>query len=183
MSVLGTDMEDPSKLPFHGLEGSTELRIHAALRTFTLFSSLRDSECLSAWLTSAYPQASGTWLALPRVPPWHRNINRLPYPQARLGLGLGLANCRLTNIAGKPLAFRWPGFSPGFAATFARIFFPTRSSGTHVPPSARAGRLPTSAFALRGIGSRLSPLHFRGSAPRRVSCFAVNCIQTFVVKS
>jgi hypothetical protein len=43
VSVLGMDMGDPSKLPFHGLQESAELRIRGAIPTFTSFSSLRDS--------------------------------------------------------------------------------------------------------------------------------------------
>ena len=151
MPVLGTVSGDPSQLPFHGLQGSAELRIRAALHTFTPFSSLRDSGGFGAWLTSAYPEASGVGLALPHVPPRHRNINRFPYPQARLRLGLGLANCRLTTIAGKPLAFRGPGFPPGFAATLARIFIPAWSTGAYAPASTQARRLPTRwAFAPPG---------------------------------
>lgn len=41
------------------------------------------------------------------VPLWHRNINRFPFQQLRLRAALGPADRQLTNIAGKPLGFRW----------------------------------------------------------------------------
>jgi len=48
VSVLGTVSEDPSRHPFHGLQGSAEPPIRAAVRAFTWFSALRHSPGLYA---------------------------------------------------------------------------------------------------------------------------------------
>src|SRR6267143_1132174 len=46
---------------------------------------------------SAYPEASDQELALPRVPPWYRNLNRFPIRQIRLRSVLGPTYPRLTT--------------------------------------------------------------------------------------
>src|SRR6266704_1273568 len=46
---------------------------------------------------SAYPEASDQELALPRVPPWYRNLNRFPFRQIRLRSVLGPTYPRLTT--------------------------------------------------------------------------------------
>ena len=40
VTVLGTDMKNSCKFPFHGLSESVELSIHQAIQAFTKFSSL-----------------------------------------------------------------------------------------------------------------------------------------------
>ena len=46
---------------------------------------------------STYPEVSGCGLALPRVSPWYRNLNRFPIRDARLRLPLGSTYPRLTT--------------------------------------------------------------------------------------
>src|SRR5438552_17411849 len=46
---------------------------------------------------SAYPEASDQELALPRVPPWSRNLNRFPFRQIRIRSDLGPTYHRLTT--------------------------------------------------------------------------------------
>lgn len=87
----------------------------------------------------AYPEPSDTDSGLQ----WRRNINLLPFHQARLTLGLGPAYPRLIIMAGEPLLFRWSGISPDFAATNNRIFNSMRSTGPHSPASAPTEYLPT----------------------------------------
>jgi len=140
-------MEDPSKFHFHGLRESAELCIRRAYPVFLYFSSLRDSIELHSSLTSAYPEVSGIWLALRHVPPWFRNINRIPFRVRRLRAPLGPTNCQLTNIADKPLGFRWLGFSPSYVATHGRIINPMWSTPVYTEASTHTGRLSTSAFA------------------------------------
>src|SRR6201982_990696 len=46
----------------------------------------------------AYPEASDQELALPRVPPWYRNLNRFPIRQIRVRSVLGPTYPRLTPL-------------------------------------------------------------------------------------
>ena len=73
------------------------------------------------------------------------------------------------------MPIRRSGFSPDYAVTTAGIYNSTRSTGPLSPASAQAERLPTKlrfSTVLWGIGSRLSPVNFRGPQPRGVSCYA-----------
>jgi hypothetical protein len=101
VSDLGTVSRDRSKLPFHWLQGSAEATIRRPHHSFTWFSPLRRSPGLRAWTElrpcSAYPEASGAWLALPHLPERHRNLNRFPLRPTRLRSALGPAYSRLTT--------------------------------------------------------------------------------------
>jgi hypothetical protein len=73
------------------------------------------------------------------------------------------------------LPIRRSGFSPDYAVTTAGIYNSTRSTGLLSPASAQAERLPNKlrfSTVFWGIGSRLSPVYFRGPQPRWVSCYA-----------
>jgi len=88
VSVLGTVTGARSRLPFHRPQGSAEAPIRGPHPAFTRFSPLRHSPGLYGWTGlrpgSAYPEASGGGLALPHLPPWHRNLNRFPFRPTRL---------------------------------------------------------------------------------------------------
>ena len=117
VSVLGTVTGARSRSPFHRLQGSAEASIRRPHPAFTWFSPLRPSPGLCGWTElrpgSAYPEASGSGLASPHLPPWHRNLNRFPFRPTRLGSALGPAYPRLTTIAGEPLPLRRRGYEEG----------------------------------------------------------------------
>jgi hypothetical protein len=121
------------------------------------------------------PRSVRRWACVAAVvPSWCRIFNRLLFRHGRLGHALGPTYPRLTTVAGEPWPLRRRGFSPLFAVTTAGICTPDRSTGPHSPASAQPGRPPTDAAdaAPRGIGGWLSPVHFQGHKPRRVSCYA-----------
>src|SRR6266581_1892296 len=99
---------------------------------------------------SAYPEASDQELALPRVPPWYRNLNRFP--------------------------FRQRGFSPLYGCYYHRdlqqrtVHWTSRPS--FHPNAAPAYRHGCDSVTL-GIGAWLSPVYFRRPQPRPVSCYAL----------
>jgi hypothetical protein len=127
--------------------------------------------------TQPIPKRQAADLALPRsVPPRYRNINRFPFRRRRLRVALGPTYPRLTIVAGEPLPLRRRGFSPLSAVTTTGICTCGRSTGLHSPASAQPQRPPTAAAyeaATQGIGTRLSPVHFRRPQPRLVSCYAL----------
>ena len=97
-----------------------------------------------------------------------------PFELLQLGQPLGPANPRLMNIAVEPWPLRRSGFSPDFAATFARILDGARSTGAYAPASAHTPRPPTCSFRNTCVSvTGLSPVHFRGTHPRPVSCYAL----------
>lgn len=69
-----------------------------------------------------------------------------PFDVLELRYNLGPTNPRLIIIAEETWPLRRLGFSPNFAVTITRIFVSARSTGTQVPASARAKRLPTRLF-------------------------------------
>src|SRR5438067_2751096 len=125
---------------------------------------------------SAYPEASDQELALPRVPPWYRNLNRFPFRQIRLRSVLGPTYPRLRRIAGEPLPLRRRGFSPLYGCYYHRdlqqrtVHWTSRPS--FHPNAAPAYRHGCDSVTL-GIGAWLSPVYFRRPQPRPVSCYAL----------
>ena len=91
-------------------------------------------------------------------------LTGFPFPSSGLRAGLGPPNPRLTTIAEEPLPLRRPGFSPGFAATTARILVPGGSTGPHGPASTPPRRSPTprrySTSRARVSGAGLAPSIF-----------------------
>jgi hypothetical protein len=105
-----------------------------------------------------YPQASEGGLALPRPLERYANINAFPFPPTRLRLGLGPTDSWSTSVAKKPLPLRRPGFSPGIAATNAKIIITNRSTRPYGLASTRPVRPSTHQPRLRrcrSIGRRL----------------------------
>ena len=89
-----------------------------------------------------------------------------PFELLQLGQPLGPANPRLMNIAVEPWPLRRSGFSPDFAATFARILVGARSTGAHAPASAHTPRPPTCSFREHlCLGGRLESRPFSGPTP------------------
>src|SRR5439155_22071096 len=94
---------------------------------------------------SAYPDASDQQLALPRVPPWYRNLNRSPFRQIRLSSVLGPTYPRLTTHCRRTLAPStegiltplWLLLPPGSATANGPLDFTAQ-----LPPQ-RCARLPT----------------------------------------
>ena len=125
---------------------------------------------------SAYPEASGWGLALPRVPSWYRNLNRFPFRQVRLRPALGPTYPRLTTHCRGTLA---P--STEEILTPLWLLLPPGSALAHGPldltaqlPPERYARLPTRSLAVSlGIGTWLSPVNFQRPQPRPVSCYAL----------
>ena len=72
-----------------------------------------------------------------------RILTRFPFGKSHLRLALGPTHSCPTNVDKKPLPFRRPGFSPGIAATSAKIFIAVRSTSPHGLASARTARPPT----------------------------------------
>ena len=114
---------------------------------------------------------------MPHVPPWHRNINRFPFRPARLGLALGPANPWLTTHCQGTLA-------PSAAGILTRLccYYRRDLQSGPVHRSSRPGfcpaptppyRITATRAVPRGLGGWLSPVHFRGPQPRRVSCYAL----------
>jgi hypothetical protein len=60
-----------------------------------------------------------------------------------LRLALGPTDSWTTSVAKKPLPFRRPEFSSGFAATYTKIFITNRSTRPHGRASTQSVRLPT----------------------------------------
>ncbi len=125
---------------------------------------------------SAYPEASDQKLALPRVPPWYRNLNRFPIRQIRLRSVLGPTYPRLTTHCRGTLAPStegiltplWLLLPPGSATANGPLDLTAQ-----LPPERRA-RLPTRLDTVSlGIGTWLSPVYFRRPQPRPVSCYAL----------
>lgn len=93
---------------------------------------------------SAYPEASDQRLALPRVPPWYRNLNRFPFRQIRLRSVLGPTYPRLTTHCRGTLApsteriltSLWLLLPPGSATANGPLDFTAQ-----LPPE-RCARLP-----------------------------------------
>jgi len=115
-----------------------------------------------------------------------RILTGFPFPSVQLGTGLGPANRQMTNIAGEPWRFRRLGYEEKqlLFLTQLRCYFHqdlhlrvvhTSSRRCFYPHEAPSYPIP---FGGRGLGGRLSPFHFQGLHPRRVSCFAVNSNQT-----
>src|SRR2546426_9707824 len=94
---------------------------------------------------SAYPEALGRRLVLPRVPPRYRNLNRLPFRQFRLGTILGPTYPRLTTHCRGTLAPStegiltplWLLLPPGSAPAIGPL-----DATAQLPPDRRA-HLPT----------------------------------------
>src|SRR5881409_2588341 len=94
---------------------------------------------------SACPDASDQKLALPRVPPWYRNLNRFPFRQIRLRSVLGPTYPRLTTHCRGTLAPStegiltplWLLLPPGSATANGPLDLTAQ-----LPPERRA-RLPT----------------------------------------
>src|SRR3989440_12087991 len=94
---------------------------------------------------SAYPEALGRRLVLPRVPPWYRNLNRFPFRQIRLRSILGPTYPRLTTHCRGTLAPStegiltplWLLLPPGSATANGPLDFTAQ-----LPPE-RCARLPT----------------------------------------
>src|SRR5712692_5630814 len=125
---------------------------------------------------SADPKASDQRLALPRVPPWYRNLNRFPIRQIRLRPVLGPTYPRLTTHCRGTLALSteiiltslWLLLPPGSATANGPLDLTAQ-----LPPERRA-RLPTRLDTVSlGIGTWLSPVYFRRPQPRPVSCYAL----------
>ena len=91
-------------------------------------------------------------------------LTGFPFPSYRLGAGLGPPNPPPKTVAEEPLPLRRPGFSPGFAATTARILVPGGSTGPHGPASTPPRRSPTpwrySTSRARVSGAGLAPSIF-----------------------
>ena len=113
---------------------------------------------------SAYPKASETDLVLPRVSKWHRNINLFPFPlkevnsKVRIGLLTADKHCCETLA---PSAV-------GILTPLMLLLLPG-SSFLRGPLDFTAELLPSQNAPLRdhlavplGLGSRFSPVHFRG---------------------
>ena len=95
-----------------------------------------------------------------------------PFAHPRLRGDLGPTNPRLTIIVEETWPFRRCGFSPHYAVTHAKILIRTRSIGSQNPTSTHARPLPTHLpKEWRGIGGRLSPVHFPGPRSRPVICY------------
>lgn len=125
---------------------------------------------------SAYLEASDQRLALPRVPPWYRNLNRFPFRQVRLRPALGPTYPRLTTHCRGTLAPStegiltplWLLLPPGSATADGPLDLTAQ-----LPPD-RCARLSTRFLAVSlGIGTWLSPVNFRRPQPRPVSCYAL----------
>src|SRR5947209_8686232 len=125
---------------------------------------------------STYPEASDQELALPRVPPWYRNLNRFPFRQIRLRSVLGPTYPRLTTHCRGTLA---P--STERILTSLWLLLPPGSATADVHWTSRLSFHPNAAPAYRhgcdsvtlGIGAWLSPVYFRRPQPRPVSCYAL----------
>src|SRR5215831_13772567 len=113
---------------------------------------------------SAYPEASGRKLVLPRVPSRYRNLNRFPFRQFRLGTILGPTYPRLTTHCRGTLAPStegiltplWLLLPPGSATANGPLDFTAQ-----LPPE-RCARLPRRINTVSlGIGAWLSPVNFR----------------------
>ena len=102
------------------------------------------------------------------------NINILPFHARQLRVRLGSPNPWLIDIAKEPLPFRQFRFSRNTDPTKARILISDHSIPSYEKTSARSERLSTkfSYENLFSIGNLLSPVHFQGSKPRQVSCYA-----------
>ena len=104
----------------------------------------------------------------------YRNINRFVIRFAsRLLLRSRLTLIRLT-------LFRKPGvfgvrISILIIVTYAYIFFSSRSSSTHVPPSTLTGMLPYHAYCYASLASAtvFMPAHHPRITARLVSCYAL----------
>ena len=125
---------------------------------------------------SAYPEASGQKLALPRVPLRYRNLNLFPFRHGRLRHILGPTYPRLTTHCRGTLApstewiltTLWLLLPPGSATANGPLDLTAQ-----LPPERRA-RLPTRVLPVSlGIGTWLSPVYFRRPQPRPVSCYAL----------
>jgi|SRR4029077_11036007 hypothetical protein len=125
---------------------------------------------------SAYPEASGQKLALPRVPLRYRNLNLFPFRHGRLRHVLGPTYPRLTTHCRGTLAPStegiltplWLLLPPGSATANGPLDLTAQ-----LPPERRA-RLPTRLEPVSlGIGTWLSPVYFRRPQPRPVSCYAL----------
>src|SRR5690348_4311317 len=98
---------------------------------------------------SAYPEASGQKLALPRVPLWYRNLNLFPFRHGRLRHILGPTYPRLTTHCRGTLAPStegiltplWLLLPPGSATANGPLDLTAQ-----LPPERRA-RLPTRVLA------------------------------------
>ena len=121
---------------------------------------------------SAYPDASCMGLA-----PWGGAgiLTGFPFGMLQLGHALGPANPRLTNIAVEPLAPPVVGILTRLHCYFHRDPRPYAVHWSSRPSfyPRTAPPLPDLLSERPRIGGRLSPVHFRGTQPRRVSCYAL----------
>ena len=113
---------------------------------------------------------------MPRVPLWYRNFNRFPFRHGRLRHALGPTYPRLTTHCRGTLALSAEGILTPLCCYYHRDF----QSRTG-PPDLTARLLPSRDALLPdhnlsvvpwGFGGWLSPVHFQGRQPRRVSCYA-----------
>ena len=142
-------------------------------RSFAVLSAFRANPY---GLQRAFPSARGgvTPRSLPDLHCECRNINRLAIVCAsRLPLSPRLTLIRLT-------LFRKPGvfgvnISIFIIVTYAYIFFSSRSSRPHGPPSTPTGMLPYHATCVASTASAtvFMPGHHPRDSARLVSCYAL----------
>ena len=127
---------------------------------------------------SPYPEASGVGHALRQWYPAGTGIlTGFPFGSGRLGRALGPADPRPTTRCRGTLAPSAEGILTPLGCYYRRDLHSRpvhRTSRLGFSPAATPPYQITAYTAVpRGIGSRLSPVHFRGLQPRRVSCYAL----------
>jgi hypothetical protein len=163
VSVLGTDTDDGSTQIFTGTWHRRNPPEGRLVGICTASHHDGSPRCYSLDHGDSRDPASHMRQNVDRVVRGAGILTSFPFAHTRLTCGLGPSNPRLTIIAEETWPFRRCGFSPHYAVTHTRILIERRSSGAQAPPSTHPSPRPTHLpKEWRGIGGRLSPVHFPG---------------------
>ena len=184
VSVLGTVRRAPiSRPPFQGLRGSGEPPIGAAIPALgpvLAITALPGPRAVRRGGGPAPPTSKRQGPGLPcgeRYPAGAGILTGFPFGPSWLRGALGPAYPRLTTHCRGTLAPAAEGISTPLCCYYRRDLHSRPVHRTSRPgfcPTATPPyRIAATSAAPPGIGGQLSPVHFRGPQPRRVSCYAL----------